>query len=180
MPVCKLIHAVFVLILISCGTNVSKDNTQNQKDPISNQANSSVKINTDTLANTQEQYASINKIFQKSDTIYIEADYIQFLTGVEAIEAARKVNEVDTFINEDGKISFAVPNDYFILNESKIIRQLPVSKNCIFDLLHNPDRLHPVSENSLQSLQSIYKDSPFILTINGSGIIIKIKEVLLP
>ena len=97
-----------------------------------------------------------------------------------AIEAAKKVNEVDSFINEDGKIDFAVPNDFFIVNESKKTRQLPLSKNCVIDLLHNPDGLYPVSDNSLKSLQSIYKESLFILTIKGNGVIIKIKEVFLP
>ncbi len=128
MILCRLIYTTCILILASCSPNTSKDNTKIQNELIANQKESVLKVN------THEQYAIIINLFQKSDTTFLEADYIQFLTGDKAIEAARKANEVDTFINKDGKIDFAVPNDYFIVNESKKIRLLPLSKDCIFDL----------------------------------------------
>lgn len=77
--------------------------------------------------NTKKQYAVIDRIVQKGDTlIFLDADYIQYLTGHFAIEAAKKAHEADTFKTEDGVTHIDVPNDYFIVNESKKIRHLPL------------------------------------------------------
>ncbi|MEJ8841834.1 hypothetical protein WG954_05515 [Lacibacter sp. H375] len=174
----KLIHTSFILILFSCKTNNSNERIQIKSDTISKHSNTLSK--TDIQENAKDQYANIIRIFLVAETTFIDADYIQFLTGDAAIEAAKKRQDIDTFVTPSGKREFAVPNDYFILNESKKIRRLPVAKDCVFDLIHNPDRLHPVFENSLKSLQIIFNDSPFILTLNDKGSIVKIKEVFLP
>ena len=137
-------------------------------------------IQSDIQTKTLEQYADIVRIFQKGDTTFLDADYIQFLTGDAAIEAAKKAHQADTFQTEDGKTHIDVPDDYYIVNESKKKRQFPLAKDCIFDLIINPDRTHPIVENSLKSLQKIYKDSPFILTLNDKEIVVKVKEVFLP
>ena len=138
------------------------------------------KVQTDTQQNIKDEYANIVRIIQKDDTILLDADYIQYLTGDSAIEAAKKAHQADTFQTADGKTHIDVPNDYFIVNESKKIRQLPIAKNCVFDLIINPDRTHVIEDNSLNSLKKIYSDSPFILTLNNDGTIIKIKEVFIP
>ncbi len=180
MTLHKLILAAFISTLFSCNTNNSTDRAQIKIDTNSNNLNTLLKTEADAQANAKEQYANIIRIFQKEDTTFIDTDYIQFLTGDAAIEAAKKVHEADTFVTDDGKIEYAVPNDYFIVNESNKIRQLPLAKDCVFDLIYNPDRLHPITDNSLKSLQTIFNDSPFILTLNDKGVVVKIKEVFLP
>ncbi len=180
MTIHNLILTSIILILFSCCTNNSANSSQIKSDTNSRQSNNLPEAKVDTLVNAMEQYAEIIRIIQKGNTAFIDVDYIQFLTGDAAIEAAKKVHEADTFVTKDGKIEFAVLNDYFIVNESKKIRQLLVSKDCVFDLIMNPDRLHPISGNSLKSLLLIYKDSPFILTLNDKGVIVKIKEVFVP
>ncbi|WP_407520522.1 hypothetical protein PDL71_09965 [Lacibacter sp. MH-610] len=176
----NLLYVLFILILLSCSSNTSTDKQQNNLDTTFNGSDSDSKLSTDTTLIGKQQYANIIRVYERLDTVYIDVDYIQFLTGDAAIEAAKKANEADTFITAEGKLDFAVPNDYFIVNESRKIRHLPLAKNCTFDLLHNPDRLHPIKDNSLKSLKIIYTDSPFILTINSEGLVINIKEVFLP
>ncbi|MGN6543254.1 MAG: hypothetical protein ACTHKY_20770 [Ginsengibacter sp.] len=175
-----LILTAFISILLSCNSNSSNSTTLVKGETTTKSLSATNEIQTDGQTSTQEQYADIVRIFQKSDTTFLDADYIQYLTGDAAIEAAKKAHQADTFQTEDGKTHIDVPNDYFIVNESKNVRQLPLSKSCSFDLIINPDRTHPIVDNSLKSLRTIYKDSPFILTLDNKGMVVKVKEVFLP
>jgi hypothetical protein len=175
-----LILTAFILTLLSCNSNSSNQTSMVKYDTTTKNSDAGNKTQSGTQTNTQEQYADIVRINQKDDTTFLDADYIQYLTGEAAIEAAKKAHQADTFKTEDGKTHIDVPNDYFIVNESKKIRQLPLAKDCVFDLVINPDRTHPITDNSLKSLQTIYNDSPFILTLNSKGIVIKVQEVFLP
>jgi hypothetical protein len=172
-----LVLTAFVWTLLSCNSNSSshttliKSDTPNQTLP---------KEQADIQQKAKEQYAAIDRIVQKGDTTFLDADYIQYLTGDAAIEAAKKAHEADTFKTEDGVTHIGVSNDYFIVNESKKIRRLPLAKDCVFDLIINPDRTNVIEDNSLRSLEKIYSDSPFILTLNNKGVVVKIQEVFLP
>jgi hypothetical protein len=132
------------------------------------------------IDSASEEYSYIISIIKFKDTTYIDADFIQYLEGDKAIEAARKLNDVDTIKNEDGTFELGVPGSYYILNQSKKIRRLKISYDCQYDLIYNPDRLHVISGNTLEDLKLIYQDSPFILTLNHSGEIVRIKELFLP
>lgn len=168
------------MALLSCVSNNSTESQQTSSDSNSKYSNNISEIQNDTNSTGKRQYANIMRIYERLDTVFIDVDYIQFLTGDAAINAAKKANEADSFETADGRIEFAVPNDYFIINESKKIRQLPLAKDCTYELLNNPDRLHPIEDNSLKSIMKIYGDSPFILTLNDKGVVINIKEVFLP
>lgn len=159
-----------ILILSGCGPT-SVDTVKRAPGKTSN-----VTINNNDT--TKVEYANVVGIVTSNDTVFIDADYIQYLTGQQAISAAIKNRDADT-TRENGKIHVSVPNDYYIVNESKKIRRLRLSKKIVFDLIVNPDRTHPITGNSLESFKKIYKDSPFILTINNNEVI-KIKELFLP
>lgn len=165
---------------LSCNSNPESETSLVKPDSVVNDLNIAEDDSPDTQPNTKDQHANILSIVQKVDTTILEADYIQYLTGKEAIEEAAKAGEVDTFRTKDGSIELVVPNDYYIANKSKKIRKLYLSKDCAFDLLHNPDRANPISGNSLKSLKTIYRESPFLLTIDKSGFVVKIKEVFTP
>lgn len=132
----------------------------------------------DTVANSK--YAFIVGNIQKGDSCFIDADYIQYLTGQAAIDAAIKRHEADTFQTEDGKTHVDVPNDYFIVNDNKKIRRLLLAKSCLIDLVINPDGIPPINDNSFQSLKKVDNESPFLLTFNDKGVVIKIKEIFVP
>ena len=167
-----LILLAFVSTLYSCNSDHSSQQQILNKET----TNGSL----DNQTKGEEQYVNIVDIQTKGNTTFLYADYVQFYTGDAAIEAAKKANQADTFQTEDGKTHIGVPNDYFIVNESKKVRQLLLSDNCVFELIINPDRIHPIDDNSLKSLRKVYKDSLFILTLNDKGVVVKIKEVLLP
>ena len=124
------------------------------------------------------QYAYITKIID-GDAAFIEADYIQFLWNEEAIDAAAKRHDADTAYTEDGKMEVWVPNDYYIVNDSKKIRRLKLSKNVIISLVDwGPDAEFKV-DNTLNGLKNRYEDRPFVLWLH-KGVVVKIREKYVP
>lgn len=125
------------------------------------------------------QYAFIKEVIQEQDSIFLEADYIQYLTGAPAIEAAKQAGQADSLHTTDGNIRYTTPNDYFIVNDGSQTKRIAISKNCKYDLLTSMDRINTISDNSLESFKKIYADSPFLLTIENATVI-EIKEVFIP
>lgn len=127
----------------------------------------------------EDQYAFIKGITEKSDSTYLDLDFIQYLTGDSAVSAARQMGDLDSTINQDGSIQVGVTNDYYILNENDRVKRFVLAPNCKYELLIDMDRLNGITENSLSSLKRVYGDSPFFLTIRN-GEITAIKEVFIP
>jgi hypothetical protein len=154
----RLILIISFLIFLSC-------NSENDKKAIE--------------TSNEDQYAFIKGITEKADFIYLDLDYIQYLTGDSAVSAARRMGDIDTTITPDGAIHEDVTNDYYILNENDKVRRIVLAANCKYDLLLDIDRLNGITENSLASLKRIYGDSPFFFTVRD-GEITEIKEVFIP
>ena len=171
---------ILTVTILGCNSNNNRqaliDHTQNASDS----GNLKKTLSDDTIKHTSEKYAFIVGNIQKGDSTYIDADYIQYLTGQSAIDAAVKKHEADTFQTEDGKTHVDVPNDYFIVNDNKKIRRLFLNKNCSIELVINPEGIPPIIDNSLQSLKKVDRESPFLLTLNDKGIVTKIKEIFVP
>ena len=123
-------------------------------------------------------YAYITSIKNEANGILLFVDFIQFYSNEDAIAKAKERGDADT-LYKNGKMIISVPGDYYIVNESKKVRKFYLSQDTKFNLQLNHDRQHPISENSLNSLLKIYKDSPFILHIFDNKIT-SINEVLLP
>lgn len=123
-------------------------------------------------------YAYISSIRNEGNGILLMVDFIQYYENEEAIVKAKERGDADTLF-KNGKMIISVPGDYYIINESKKVRKFYLASDTKFELQLNNDRQHPISENSLNSLLKIYKDSPFILHIFENKITL-IKEVFLP
>ncbi len=125
----------------------------------------------------QQAYSLVVKVYSEKGKDYIDADYIQYLTGDMAIEEAKKNGEADVFI-VNGKKEYAIPGDYFILNQSKKIRKLELSDNIKFELVNNNDLKKPNEMNTLKYFKKNYGGT-YKLIIEGNKVI-KIEEVFIP
>lgn len=146
------------LALIQCNTHPKKTDTRQ--------------------AVKQQQHAFIKGLTEIQDSVFIDADYIQFLMGKEAIEAAKKAGEADTTIGANGQMEIGITGDYFILNENNKIRRLRLADSCSYRLIDWLDREY-LLKNDLESLKKIYTENPFVLTIENN-IVIDIEEVYTP
>jgi hypothetical protein len=125
------------------------------------------------------EYCLIKKLYQENEVWYIDADYVQFLTGDKAVTAAVKKGEADTMTGDDGKISVTVPNDYFIVNDNPAIRKLALAKDVVLQLVVYKDG-NPVVENAaLKELNKSPKAAIFILQFDDK-LVKNIQQQYLP
>ncbi len=127
-------------------------------------------------------YAYVRKIYQKGDSSYIDADYIQFLTGKAAIDAAKKNHDADTFYGDNGKIiEIGVPDDYYIVNQSKQIRTLPLAKDADIETMDMSSGNVLTKKMSVKDFKArgLKNGLPFILKLRNNEVT-AISEVYLP
>jgi hypothetical protein len=114
------------------------------------------------------QYCLIKKVYAHADTNYIEADYIQFLMGEKAIEAARKKGEAEMVLD-----------DYYIVNENPKTRMLALAKDVIIQVVITEDGKSFFVDGNDNLLHKKLQDGIFVLQIEN-GVVKKIKEQFLP
>ena len=125
------------------------------------------------------QYCLIKKIYTEGDSSFIEADYIQFLMGAEAVAAARHRNDVDTLIDKNGHFVYSVLDDYYILNDNPAIRKLALTKNVLIELVNTENGNIFISNAGFDQLTKRIKDGIFILQLE-EGKVTKIRQQFLP
>ncbi|OYU79337.1 MAG: hypothetical protein CFE23_14625 [Flavobacterium sp. BFFFF1] len=123
-------------------------------------------------------YAFVLKVYSENNINYVEADYVQYVTGDRAIEEAKKNGDADTRLVNGEKV-YSVPGDFYIVNEHNKIRKLAVSDNVKLDLVSSNDSKNKKELNTFDDFTNDYKDKLFLLTIESEKII-EIEEVFTP
>src|SRR5689334_22890747 len=119
-----------IIILLGCGS-LSIDKEKSEID------SNLTAFTNDNDSKKREEYCYIVNVVSSRDTVFVDADYIQYLKGQKAIDAAKRNGDADTTI-KNGKIKISLPNDYYIVNENKKIRRLRLSQKITFELIINP------------------------------------------
>jgi len=126
----------------------------------------------------EQNYCLISSIYVENGKYYIEADYIQYLTGEKAIEEAKKNGDADVFII-NGKKEYDIPGDFYIVNENSKLRKLELSENVKIDLIYNNDLKNNDIKSILEYFMNNYDDKVFLLVLSG-GKVTEIKEIFTP
>lgn len=131
--------------------------------------------------NNKQQFAFIKGLQQKNGQWICTADYIAFYTGDKAVQIAKKRGDAATDTQANGKVTYFVYNDYYIVNDNKQLRSLPVSPAVVIKLVDfntAPIALRNSSLNELSTLKN--RDSyPFIFNIS-EGVIKSITQQYIP
>ena len=125
------------------------------------------------------QYTLIKKVYLKGGTWYVSADYIQFLTGAAAATAATAHGDESP-----------PPNDYYILNDNKQLRELPVAAGANVKIMGGTggDPQHPQNQTisefhdwfvSSSGDKNWVKDGVYVVKI-ASGKVTAIDQQFLP
>ena len=165
-------HLFFVLILFLAACNEAAENTK----PVP--AKSALKAPAEKhkrkyliLPQSKPeagQYCFINKAYTATGIQYIEADYVDFLMGDKAIEAAKAKGD-----------SEMVLDDYYIRNDNKKIRKLTLAGDVsILTVEAQDEKLYHV-EAGFNDLQKYISNTLFILQIEN-GLVKQIKIQYLP
>ena len=122
------------------------------------------------VSSTSKQYTLIKKVYLKSGTWYVTADYIQFLTGSAAAAAATAHGDESP-----------PPNDYYILNDNTLLRELPVAAGANVKIMggEGGDPANPRNQTiasfhdwyvSPDTAKNWVKGGIYILTLSGGKV----------
>ncbi|BAV04498.1 hypothetical protein SAMN05421788_110230 [Filimonas lacunae] len=126
------------------------------------------------------QYCYIDKVYTVGDSSFIDADYIQFLMGEEAVAAARKKGDAEPIV-KNGDTTWAVMDDYYIVNDNKQVRKLKLSKDFKYISVSASPQEEVNHKTPLEQLkEKAKKDYVFILTFNADNEVSAIKNQFLP
>jgi len=143
----------------------------------------------DKLGTTEKAMGYIKAVYEKDGKRYLDIDYVQYLTGDEAIRAIREDGKCSPDIYPDP--SYCIPNGYYIRNQNPKIRTFEISKNVeILMQTYGSGKCH-VRQNekvSYEIFKSFWgsnptcvhlKDLPYNVEVKN-GIVTKITEQFIP
>jgi hypothetical protein len=127
------------------------------------------------------QFVYIKGLQQQNGQWICIANYIEFYMGDKAVEIAKKRGDAAVDTGANGKLTYFVYNDYYIVNDSKKLHKLLISPTVVVKLVDfssSPIRTHKASLNELINMKG-RDDSPFIFSIS-KGVITSITQQYIP
>ncbi len=173
----SLLTALLVIILFACNNNKTETAKTDSLAINTNPVDTMHKMNADTA---KEEYCNITAVEKRHDSIFIKADYVQFFTGKNVVEEAKKRHRADTSFDKNGKIEdIFVPDDYFIVNDNKEIRTLylPAGTPVTMDSQIAGEKAKDI--NTYAYFSQHFKNSLFKLMVKNNRIE-SVQEVFLP
>lgn len=131
------------------------------------------------LAAQQSQYAFVKKVIDQKGRKTVRVNYVQYLTGDAAVKAAKLNGDAEVSYNKEGKAEYYVLDDYYLLDEKKI-RNLSLSKNCVFRMQVIKNGLPKSSVQTFLYFKTHFKEKLFKLKLNKTGEVSLIEEQYLP
>ena len=123
------------------------------------------------------QISFITAIITNGNFFIIKADFVQMLTGQNAVKAAKIAGEAEYDINKNGDTAWYVPNDYFVVNSNSAIRQLRISPTAQIYLIKEGGSA--LFKSSLSKLKNNFTGKLFRLFLRKNEVI-KVEEIFTP
>ena len=177
---CLLIVALAALLFLSCNQNRQAKSNKGSKRYTQPPYIHARPAAIDTGYN-KRQFAYIKNLQQKNGKWICTADYIEFYMGDKAVQVAKKRGDATADTGANGKITYFVYNDYYIVNDSKQLQSLAVSPAVVIKLVDFSGGQLKMRNSSFDELLNLkHRDSyPFILGISA-GVIKSIIQQYVP
>lgn len=140
----------------------------------------------DSAQKDEPVYCYVQSITKEQGNHFAEVIFINFLTGDEAVKAALKAGDASEDIDEDGKLFYSVPNDYFIEVEDERIYNLRISKKSTFKswAFNDEEGMYKITHDDIDEFISFYDRRsfdfiPFTILIKDDAVI-EIDEIYVP
>ena len=124
-----------------------------------------------------QQIALITAVVIKGNSVFITTDFVQMLTGKSAIAAAKKTGEAEYDINKKKDTVWYVPNDYFVVNINKTLRQLQLTSDAVIYLVKEGGST--LVKSTIARLKNNFEGKLFKIHLLKNSII-KIEEIYTP
>lgn len=134
---------------------------------------------------TEKAMGYIKTVYESTGKRYLDIDYVQWLTGDEAIKAMREDGKCSPDVYPD--TGQCIPNGFYIRNQNPKIRTFEISKDVqisratAFD--YSPSGIKSINYEEFKSLftpkDSYFRNLPFHIEV-VNGLVMKITEQYIP
>jgi hypothetical protein len=132
-----------------------------------------------TVGVTENQIGYVRTASTTGGKNYIDIDYVQFLTGQAAIDAAK----ADGKAEKDEHGNWYVPNDYYIVNDNPKLRTFEVSPTASIKIvdLSSGVKLKSITFVQLKTMGPTFADRKLLMHCNvANGIVVALEEQFRP
>lgn len=123
----------------------------------------------------EKRHCYVKRVFRQDDAVFIEADYVNYFEGKNAVEEAKLDGKAEIDITENGDSLYFLFKKYYVQNKKSKIRILELDESL---------RIQDVNQISngfpLKAFQQIIKENPILVLEVKNGIVYKIKKQKLP
>ncbi|MCA8831065.1 hypothetical protein [Hymenobacter pini] len=137
---------------------------------------------TEKVGNTGRGHAYVRRFYEQKGRYYAVVDYVQFLKGPDAVAAAQRRGDAIAEV-QNGDTVYSVPNDYYIVNDTKKERTLPLRSGATFRFWQNGGNglaQRPLSaEQVLAAPPASLQYAPFVV-VTQQGEIVSLTEQYVP
>ncbi|GAB3238213.1 hypothetical protein GCM10027346_30560 [Hymenobacter seoulensis] len=127
----SLLPFAFLLTLVTaCRSAESETSVAESRDNVPAEL-AGEQSTTEKVGNTGRGHAYVRRFYEQKGRYYAEVDYVQFLKGADAVAAAQRRGDAMEEV-QNGDTVYSVPNDYYIVNDDKKVRTLPLRTGATF------------------------------------------------
>ena len=131
---------------------------------------------TPTAEVTENRIGYVRKAYTKDGKNYIDIDYVQFLTGQAAIDAAKTAGDAE----QDDHGNWYVPNDYYIVNDNNQLRTFEVGTSASIKLDQGTSK-KTITFAKLKSMGPTFGDGEMLMHCNVvNGIVTSLLQQFVP
>lgn len=167
---------VFLLIITFLWNCIEKQKNEKVIEPKQNKTSKKLDKNLDI----ENKHCYVKKVNHKNGNYSIIVDYIEFLTGKEAYEKAKKNKDLDFEINEKGDSTFFLYNDYYISNINPKLREFKLDSKVKIKLWNYPKNNGIYNDVSVLDFLNHLHDNPVIILKIKDGVISEMFEQYTP
>jgi hypothetical protein len=135
---------------------------------------------TPTAGVTENRIGYVRKVKTTLGVNYVTIDYVEFLTGTAAIDAARAHGDAQ----QDEHGDWYVDDDYYIVNDNPLLRTFPLSATCsirVVDLSSGSITPVSITFNHLKAMGPTFGSGELLMHISVvNGIVQSLEEQFRP
>ena len=128
------------------------------------------------------RYCYATKIFQSNSQTMIEVDYVDYLTGKQAADAA--IKNKDYYVDEDGDTLTYILDDYYISNIDNKLRTFQLADTVEIEIFFFDESTNngiiEYKGNDISKLEKHLLNNPLLLITVKNNYVTKIKEQWIP
>lgn len=169
----RLIHVIMIMVFAVFFINVAFASKGNLPEILVSRD--------DLLTGTGKGYYYLKRIKKENGKWICEADPIKFYKGKQAVEEARKRKKAILGIDDSGKKQYYVLNDYFIINDKKETKRIPIDSSAIVEVIDPASNDVQPKKSTLGMISKLKNLTGylFVLTMEN-GVITQISQQYLP